>query len=64
MILCMCNAVTEADVQAEIIAGARTEDQISERCGAGADCGSCVEKICAVLRSTVPECESVSLAVA
>jgi bacterioferritin-associated ferredoxin len=64
MFVCICYAVTQTEVEAEICEGARTEEQIAERCGAGAGCGSCVEKICAILRHTTPNCESLSLAVA
>ncbi len=64
MFVCICYAVTQTEVDAEISAGACTEQQIGQRCGAGTGCGSCVEKICAILRHTAPDCESLSLAVA
>ena len=63
MFVCICYAVTQTEVEAEISTGACTEQQIGERCGAGTGCGSCVEKICAILRRT-SDCESLSLAVA
>jgi bacterioferritin-associated ferredoxin len=52
MYVCICHAVTQADVEAEISAGARTEQEIGERCYAGTGCGTCVDKICAMLRSS------------
>ena len=45
MILCNCFAVTDADIEAEIAAGARTEEQIGDQCGAGTDCGLCADSI-------------------
>jgi bacterioferritin-associated ferredoxin len=51
MYVCICHAVTRADVEAEISAGARTEEEIGERCYAGTGCGTCVESICAMLRT-------------
>jgi len=52
MFVCICYAVTETDVVAEIAAGARDEVEIGERCYAGTGCGSCVERICTLLRET------------
>ena len=48
--VCICHAVTENDIRAEIATGARTEQEIGDRCGAGTGCGYCVERICALLR--------------
>jgi len=64
MFVCICYAVTKNEVEAEISAGACTEQQIGERCGAGTGCGSCVQKICALLRQPAPDRESLSLSVA
>ena len=52
MYVCICHGVTEGEISAEISTGARTEEEIGDRCGAGTGCGTCVEKICALLRST------------
>jgi bacterioferritin-associated ferredoxin len=49
MFVCICHAVTVAEVETEIAAGADSEQEIGERCRAGTGCGSCVEKICAIL---------------
>ncbi len=49
MYVCICHGVTENEINAEIATGARTEDEIGERCGAGTGCGTCVDKICALL---------------
>ena len=64
MILCSCFAVTEADIEAEISAGARTEQQIGEQCGAGTDCGGCSDTIRAVLDRPTPYCANLSMAIA
>ena len=39
--LCPCMLVTEEEVIAVIRAGARTVDDVGERCEAGTGCGSC-----------------------
>ena len=45
MVLCICQAVSDKEVEAAIRAGARSLDDIGERCGAGTDCGCCREAI-------------------
>ncbi|SIR80186.1 (2Fe-2S)-binding protein [Williamsia sterculiae] len=50
MFVCICKAVTESEVQQHCTEGARCADDIGERCGAGWGCGSCVERINAILR--------------
>ncbi|MEV6974807.1 (2Fe-2S)-binding protein [Kitasatospora sp. NPDC093806] len=49
MYVCMCHAVTEAQVKKAIDAGANTPRQIAKGCKAGTDCGSCVRRIQALL---------------
>jgi bacterioferritin-associated ferredoxin len=51
---CICARVRECDVRAIISAGARDEDAVGEACGAGTGCGSCVERICGLIREIVP----------
>ena len=41
MYVCSCKAVTDRTVQAAIASGARTIEQVAERCGAGGRCGGC-----------------------
>ncbi|MEV0581842.1 (2Fe-2S)-binding protein [Nonomuraea sp. NPDC050310] len=48
--VCICRAVTENEVHDCITAGARSAKQIRDTTGAGADCASCVRKICAILK--------------
>jgi bacterioferritin-associated ferredoxin len=42
---CLCAAVTEAEVRMCILAGARSAEEIGDRCGAGTGCGSCHERL-------------------
>ncbi len=49
MYVCICHGVTERELHDEIASGARTEEAIAARCGAGTSCGMCVERICDLL---------------
>lgn len=41
MIVCHCRRVCDRTIRAAIQAGARTEEQVAEVCGAGSVCGGC-----------------------
>ncbi len=43
MYVCICAAVTDAQVRACIDAGACTVEEIGARCEAGTECGSCLD---------------------
>ena len=45
MYACVCFSITEEEIHDEISAGARTEEELGERCGAGTSCGTCVERL-------------------
>jgi bacterioferritin-associated ferredoxin len=45
VILCLCNAVSDAEVRAVITDGAHTVEAVGRACGAGTDCGSCRDDI-------------------
>ena len=64
MYVCICHAVTDRQLDDAIRDGARTEHDIALRCGAGSDCGSCVDRICDALRAANPDhlCELVAVA--
>lgn len=62
MILCSCFAVTDTEIEAEISAGARTEEQIGDQCGAGTDCGGCSDSIRDLLDHPAPDRASLSMA--
>jgi bacterioferritin-associated ferredoxin len=55
MFVCLCFAVTDEELDAAIEAGARTEEQVGDTCGAGTGCGSCLDRICARLMAPGPE---------
>ena len=43
MIVCLCAGVDDCEVRSCINDGARSLDEIARRCGAGADCGGCID---------------------
>ena len=45
MIVCLCHPTSERDVDAIIDEGARTVEDIGQRCGAGTGCGACVGEL-------------------
>ncbi len=45
MYVCICYGVTDNEINAEIALGARTVDEVGDRCDAGTGCGSCHETI-------------------
>jgi bacterioferritin-associated ferredoxin len=51
--MCHCQVVSDRRIRAEIEAGAVTVDEIAERCGAGARCGSCRPTISVLLATMV-----------
>ncbi len=55
MYVCICHAVTSDEVTEHIAAGARTEEEVGDRCLAGTGCGSCVDRICDMLRALEPD---------
>jgi bacterioferritin-associated ferredoxin len=52
---CICHAVTSSEVVDVVRAGATTEETVGEVCGAGTGCGSCLERICAIIRTVDPD---------
>ena len=45
MIVCLCAAVTERDLDKVIEDGASTVEEIGRRCGAGTGCGTCLAEL-------------------
>jgi assimilatory nitrate reductase catalytic subunit len=41
MIVCVCNAVCQREIEMLIASGVDTPDAIERHCGAGGDCGTC-----------------------
>jgi bacterioferritin-associated ferredoxin len=56
MVLCICHAVTERELDAAIEGGAHTLAEIAERLGAGSDCGCCQNEIEQRLESLTGPC--------
>jgi bacterioferritin-associated ferredoxin len=45
VIVCHCFAVSDRTIRAVCESGARDVDDVSDMCGAGADCGGCRRRI-------------------
>jgi bacterioferritin-associated ferredoxin len=41
VIVCHCEVVSDRRIRREVEAGALSVDEVADRCGAGAHCGSC-----------------------
>ena len=54
MYVCICHAVTEKVIVAEIAHGAECEADVHERTMAGTGCGSCIDRISELLDENVP----------
>ena len=50
MYVCLCRAVTLAQLEEEVAAGATTVNAVRNACGAGEDCGGCRGEIREVIR--------------
>jgi bacterioferritin-associated ferredoxin len=50
MYACICERVREGDVRTAIRCGAHTEESVGAACGAGTGCGSCLERICELIK--------------
>ncbi len=55
MYACICHAVTTREVAEVVRSGAATEDAVGRACGAGTGCGSCLDRICAIITSVEPD---------
>lgn len=49
MYVCICRAVTEAQVRSCIAEGACTIEDVGDGCDAGTGCGSCIDRIADML---------------
>ena len=45
MYICLCRVVTRTTIETAIAEGARTVEEVGERCAAGTDCGKCQRTI-------------------
>ena len=54
MYACICHAVTSSEVADVVRGGASTEEAVGAACGAGTGCGSCLDRICAIITERGP----------
>ena len=52
--VCSCRAVTDRTIRAAIASGARTVEDVGDRCGAGTSCGGCWPVLRELLDEQVP----------
>jgi bacterioferritin-associated ferredoxin len=45
VLICLCHATSDRELDAVIDDGARTVQEIGRRCGAGTGCGACVDEL-------------------
>ncbi|MCX5741478.1 MAG: (2Fe-2S)-binding protein [Proteobacteria bacterium] len=45
MLVCICHPTSDRDLETVIDEGARTVDEIGQRCGAGTGCGACLDEL-------------------
>jgi bacterioferritin-associated ferredoxin len=55
MYVCVCHAVTEGDVHDHVAAGACSAKEVRAACGMRPGCGSCVNRICALISQHAEE---------
>ena len=45
MVVCHCRAVNDSTIRELLDSGALSVEEIGTRCGAGTECGACVEQV-------------------
>jgi bacterioferritin-associated ferredoxin len=56
MVLCICRAITEREIDAAVRAGASSVDAVAACCGAGTDCGACRDAIAERISDSCAAC--------
>jgi len=58
MFVCVCHAVTKAEIEKAVDEGAETREQVTKKCRAGGDCGACHDEIEQIIedRAVVRRC--------
>jgi bacterioferritin-associated ferredoxin len=51
MYVCICLAVTAAEIESVIETGARSTKKVGARCGAGTSCGKCKSSIRRIIQA-------------
>lgn len=54
MIVCHCEAVNDKTVRTAVLSGANDVAAVSERCGAGLNCGGCHRTLERLVREHIP----------
>lgn len=54
MFVCLCLGVTDREIDAALVAGARAVDQVGRFCGAGTCCGGCRPEIARMIAERCP----------
>jgi bacterioferritin-associated ferredoxin len=54
VIVCHCHAVSDRVVREAVQAGAADVDDVGDVCGAGTDCGGCLNRLAMVVASENP----------
>lgn len=62
VIVCHCHGVSDRRIQAEAGLGAFDADDVAARCGAGSDCGGCLDLIEDILEIRMAHTEPRALA--
>jgi bacterioferritin-associated ferredoxin len=52
--VCICHAVTDTDVRDAVARGDRTADEVALTTGASTGCGTCRQRLCAVVDAVAP----------
>jgi len=55
MYVCVCHAVTEDVVREHVAAGACSAKEVRAACGMRPGCGSCVARICTLLKEGIQD---------
>lgn len=64
MIVCHCHGVNDRTIEAAALAGATELGEIEQVCGAGGDCGGCVEVVEEILDGVRYRAQAVRLTMA
>lgn len=52
MFVCHCAVVTDTEIRACVRDGARTAEDVGDRCAAGTGCGGCLDQIDTIIATT------------
>lgn len=55
MYVCVCNAVTESDIEKAVNQGCNSLRQLEDKTGAASQCGSCVCDVAACLQRSLED---------